>query len=108
MEQLPSWEADSHPASQEIALGPFKSEVHFHVQKSPPLAAVLSQAILDHSVRYVVKICFKIILLSQGVESGVTALYFPTIFFRIIRNTRLFIMQFSRVCFECRCMYHLS
>jgi len=48
MEQTTSWEADSHALSEEITLAPSKSEVHFHVQQSLPLAAVLSQTVLDH------------------------------------------------------------
>ena len=52
MEQTTCWEADCHPASQEITLAPLKSGVHFHVQQSPPLAAVLSQTIQDHSLTY--------------------------------------------------------
>jgi len=42
MEQTTSWEDDGHPVSQEITLAPLKSEVHYRVQQSPPLAAVLS------------------------------------------------------------------
>jgi hypothetical protein len=29
-----------------------EAEVHFHVQQNPPLAAVLSQTILDHRETY--------------------------------------------------------
>jgi hypothetical protein len=40
-EQSPSWEYDSHSASQEILQ--VKREVHHSAHKSPPLVHILSQ-----------------------------------------------------------------
>jgi hypothetical protein len=44
------------------------------------MAPILRYTILDYSVTYFVKIHFSIILLSQGVASGVCAVYFQTKF----------------------------
>jgi len=43
MEQSPSWEADSHSASQKIAQRLWNSKVYFRVHKSPTLVSVLSK-----------------------------------------------------------------
>jgi hypothetical protein len=36
IEQNPSWEDNSHSASQEISNLPFNQKVHYHVHKSSP------------------------------------------------------------------------
>jgi hypothetical protein len=63
IEQNPSWEADSHSASQEISRLLWNSKVHCRVPKSPQTAHMLSQMnpvhILPH---YSLKIHFNIIL----------------------------------------------
>jgi hypothetical protein len=43
MEQSPSWEANSHSASQEIFLLLWNSKVHHRVHKSPQLVPVVAQ-----------------------------------------------------------------
>jgi hypothetical protein len=48
MEQCPSWEADSDPASQEIPCLLWNPKIRYNVHKSPPLVHVLR--FLDDSV----------------------------------------------------------
>jgi hypothetical protein len=43
MEEIPSWEANSHSASQEIAYLSRNMKVHYRVHKDPPLYPILSQ-----------------------------------------------------------------
>jgi hypothetical protein len=43
MEQSPSWEANSHPASQEVLCLVSSLKVHYCAHKNPPLFPILSQ-----------------------------------------------------------------
>jgi hypothetical protein len=43
MEQNPSWEANSHSASQEISWLLLNPKVHYRVNNSPPVVPVLRQ-----------------------------------------------------------------
>jgi hypothetical protein len=43
MEQSPSWEANSHSASQEIPLLLWSPKIHYRVHNSQPLVSIMSQ-----------------------------------------------------------------
>jgi hypothetical protein len=61
-EQSPSWEADSHSASQEISRLLWNPKVHYRVHNSPPLLPILSQLHAVHTfLLYFSNIHFNII-----------------------------------------------
>jgi len=64
MEQSPSWEANSHKASQEIPHLLRNPKVHYRVHKSPPLGHILSQMNPANTFpsSYLSKVHFNIIL----------------------------------------------
>jgi len=76
----PSWEANSHSASQEIPPPPhtllWNTEVHYRVHKSPPLVPILSQMNPYHTLpTYFFSIHSNIIL---DLPSGLLPSGFPT------------------------------
>jgi hypothetical protein len=63
MELSPSWEANSHCATQEIYNILWNANVHYRVHKSPLLVPILIQINLAHIIpSYLSKIHFNIIL----------------------------------------------
>jgi hypothetical protein len=80
MEPSPSWEANSHSATQEIPSLSQNPKVHYRVRKSPQLVPVLTQMNPVHATpSYFSKIHFNIILqLRLCLYSGLLASGFPT------------------------------
>jgi len=63
MEQSPSWEGNSHSASQEISRLLWNPEVYYHVDKGPLLVHILSQLNAVHTLpHYFPKIHYNIFL----------------------------------------------
>jgi hypothetical protein len=50
MQQSPSWEADSHSASQEIHRLLLDPKIHYRVHNSPPVGPVMDQLSLAHTI----------------------------------------------------------
>jgi len=70
MEQSPSWEANSHSASQEISYLLRNPKLHYGVHKSPPLDAILTQMHPFHTFPpYIHQIHSNIILASKITSS---------------------------------------
>jgi len=71
MEQSPSWEADSHAASQEMLRLLWNPKAHYRAHKSPPLVSILSRIRpVHHYPPYVLEIRSNIILPSTPSSSG--------------------------------------
>jgi hypothetical protein len=72
-EQSPSWEANSHSASQEILRLFYTPKIHYRVRKGPPLVLILSQIHPIHTF----------------------SLYFPNSHLGVRLTSRLFPMNLS-------------
>jgi hypothetical protein len=91
MQQGPSWEANSHSASQEIPLLLWNSKVHHRAHNIPPLVPILSQMNPVHNFpHYFSKIHSNVIFASMSTFSECSLPFsFPTKMFYFLRISLL-------------------